>query len=342
MPILDLNNKKKVEEYDRFIETSPFGNMMQSRAWSEVKNNWDYDYVYTEDEHGNINSALSIISIQNDGKNSFMYAPRGPVCDPTNIDQIQLLLDEAAPVIEQRNGFLLRMDPEALHSEELVTLYKKAGYTVNASLEDASEGDYSNPPYNMILRLEDKDIDDVFASYKRKDRSAIRKTYKDGLYTKIYDKDNDEFTQALINLNLLMQTVADREDISLRNLDYLKRLANAFEDVKIFETHHLDGEILSSGMVISYNKKSFYIYAGSSNTYRNLNASLQMNHEAIQYAINNRYSEYDMGGIFSTDSSKDGLYRFKRKFVREDDYTRYIGEIDVVYNNKLYNEFVKK
>jgi hypothetical protein len=49
-----------------------------------------------------------------------------------------------------------------------------------------------------------------------------------------------------------------------------------------------------------------------------------------------------MGGIFSTDASSDGLYRFKRKFVRKDDYTRFVGELDVVYDEDLYKEFKKK
>lgn len=341
MPILDLNDKKKVEEYDRFIETSPYGNMMQARAWSDVKNNWNHDYVYTEDEDGKINSALSILSIKNDGEHAFMYAPRGPVCDPSDINQIKRLLKEADPVVEKRSGFLLRMDPEALYSKELIAMYEKEGYVVNASLDDASKGTYSNPPYNMILHLEGMDREALCDSYKSRDRSLIRKTYRDGLYTNRIDKQEESFYEALEELNELMQTVADREDISLRNLDYLKRIAHAFEDVKIFETCHPEGEVLSSSLVVSYNKKSFYIYAGSSNNHRKLNASTQMNQEAIEYALDKGYLEYDMGGIFSTDAGKDGLYRFKRRFVRKDDYTRYIGEIDVVYNRDYYKEFLK-
>lgn len=339
MPILDLNDKKKVEEYDNFIATSPYGNMMQARAWSDVKDNWEHDYVYLEDENGKITSAMSILSVKNDGENAFLYAPRGPVCDPTDIGQINALLEEAKTVVEKHNGFLLRMDPEAAYSEELVERYKEAGYTMNPSYDDAAEGNHSNPPYNMILRLDGKDIEDIFASYKRKDRTAIRKTYKEGLYTEMIDSEEDGFEESLSSLNDLMQTVADREDIALRNLDYLKRLSNAYEDVKIFETRHPEGELISSGLVVSYNKKSFYIYAGSSNAHRKLNASAQMNQEAIEYALERGSLEYDMGGIFSTDASSDGLYRFKRQFAREDDYTRFVGEIDIVYDEELYQAF---
>lgn len=340
MPILDLNDEQKVEEYDHFVATSPYGHMMQSRAWSDVKNNWEHDYVYTEDEEGRINGALSILSVKNDGENAFLYAPRGPVCDPKDTEHIDALIAEAKPVVEKHNGFLLRMDPEIEYAKELETLYEDAGYTIRPSIDDASESKYTNPPYNMILYLDGKTADDIMASYKRKDRHAVRKTYKDGLYTKMYKKEDEAFQDALVILNDLMQTVADREDISLRNLEYLQRLTDAFDDVVIFETHHPDGEILASSVVVSYNNKSFYIYAGSSNNHRNMNASAQMNQEAIEYALERGSKEYDMGGIFSTDPA-DGLYRFKRKFAREDDYTRFFGEIDIVYDKDLYEEFNK-
>lgn len=340
MPILDLTDKNKVKEYDKFIETSPYGHMMQSRGWSDVKNNWEHDYVYLEDAEGKINAALSIISVKNDGKNAFLYAPRGPVCDPKDLDLVNELIKEAEPVVKKRNGFLLRLDPEVDYSEKLVEAYQNAGFKVNPSFDDASEGSHTNPPYNMILKLDDMDEEDVFASYKGKHRTAIRKTYKEGLYTIIHDKNDDDFLEALEKLNELMQGVAERENISLRNLEYLTRLSNAFEDIKIFETKHPEGEVLASGLVVTYNKKSFYIYAGSSNSHRKLNASTQMNQEAIEYALEKGSLEYDMGGIFSTEST-DGLYRFKKEFCRKDDYSRFLGELDVVYDEEAYQEFIK-
>ena len=161
MPILNLNDKNKVAEYDNFIETSPYGHMMQSRAWSDVKNNWEHDYVYTEDQDGHINGALSILSIKNDGEHAFLYAPRGPVCDPHDVQHIQALLAEAAPVIKKHQAFLLQMDPEVRYSLELVEKYQEAGFTVRASSEDPAEGHHSNPPYNMIFYLENMTPEDV-------------------------------------------------------------------------------------------------------------------------------------------------------------------------------------
>lgn len=47
-----------------------------------------------------------------------------------------------------------------------------------------------------------------------------------------------------------------------------------------------------------------------------------------------------MGGIFEADDS-DGLYRFKRKFT-EENVENLIGEIDIVLDEKLYDEYIKE
>ena len=127
MPILDLTDIKTVARYEEFIASSPYGHVMQSVNWAKVKDNWDSDYVYLQDEAGNITAALSILSVKNDGVHAFMYAPRGPVCDFRDIDTVKSLVKEAAPVIEKRNGFVLRMDPEFAYDEEVLAAYRNAG-----------------------------------------------------------------------------------------------------------------------------------------------------------------------------------------------------------------------
>lgn len=341
MPVLDKNDIEKVKEYDKFVRESPYGHMMQDRAWAKVKSNWNSDYIYLDDENGKIRAAMSILSISNDGENSFMYAPRGPVCDPEDIETINELVKEAEEIIKKRKGFLLRMDPELKYSEELVGRFQKEGYTVVASHDDPAIGNHSNPPYNMILYFDGMDIEETMATFSPNARNKIRRSYRDDVYTKVFSSEDADFDKSISNLNSLLQIVSEREDIALRNLDYLKKLAYAFDDVKIFETYHPEGDLLAACMIITYNKKSFYIYSGSSNEHRNLNAPLQLNYEAIKYAIEIGSEEYDMGGVFSTNSGKDGLYRFKRGLVRKDDYTRFLGEIDLVLNQELYEDFMK-
>lgn len=114
MPILtNQSPASELAEYEDFVANSPHGHMMQSVNWSQVKSNWRADFVYLRGADGSIKAALSILSIANDGQHSFLYAPRGPVCDLANVELVSALTKEAQPVIEKHNGFLLRMDPES-------------------------------------------------------------------------------------------------------------------------------------------------------------------------------------------------------------------------------------
>lgn len=339
MPVLNLNNQEEVREYENYIQTSPHGHMMQSIHWSKVKDNWDQDYVYVRNEEGAIEGALSILSVKNDGVHAFMYAPRGPVCDFSNLPLVERLLKEAESVAETRNAFLLRMDPEVLYNEELLMTYRNSGYHLR-SRDLGVEKAFSNPRNHMILSLKGHTEESLMASFSAKERNKIRKTYKNGLKTVSYQADTEGFKEALDTFFALTKIMAERQGISHRPYSYFDRLLHAFEDARIFETRDLENEVLSSCILVTYNKKSFYIYAASSNSKRNLNASTQMNYEAILYALSQGMEEYDFGGIFSTDSS-DGLFAFKYDFCGAKGHHEFIGELDIIYKKELYEEFTK-
>lgn len=136
--------------------------------------------------------------------------------------------------------------------------------------------------------------------------------------------------------------MAERQDITYRPKDYFLRLFNAFppEAVTLYETRTPEGEVLSSAIALSFNQKCFYIYAASSNEKRNLRPNYQMNNEAIKDAIEQGYTQYDMGGIYEVDNS-GGLYSFKKAFCGESSLLEMIGQFDWVYNPEVYSEFSK-
>lgn len=338
MPILDLDNKNLVEKYEAFIKKSPHGHMMQSINWSKVKNNWDKDYVYLQNDRGEIEAAISLLSVKNDGENAFMYAPRGPVCDLDDLDLVERLIEEATEVAKKRKAFLLRIDPEVRYDSDLVEKYRAAGYNVR-SREQEDEKTFSNPRNNMVLDIKDKTIDDMMAFFSGKQRNKIRKTYKRNLQTRIISADNPELENALDRFYDLTKIMAERQGISYRPYDYFVRLLEAFDDVNIFETYDEEDEVLSSSIIVNYNKKTFYLYSASSNNKRNFNASTQMNYEAIQYATTKNMEEYDFGGIYGFDSS-DGLYAFKYDFCGKEGRKELIGEIDIVFDQALYEKFL--
>lgn len=342
MPILDITDSEAVARYEEFVATSPHGHVMQSVNWAKVKNNWDSDYVYLQDDAGNITATLSILSVKNDGSHAFMYAPRGPVCDFKDIDTVKALVEEATAVIEKRNGFVLRMDPEFVYDEEVLKTYRDAGIAnLKITTRGADEHSFSNPRMHMVADISMGSHEKYFQTVKRKKRTMIRLPYKHGLETIRLHRDQDGFEESLDTFYDLTQVMAKRQGITYRPKEYFVRLVNAFPSsaVTLYETR-LNYQVLSCAIVLGYNKKSFYIYAASSNDHRDLYPNYQMNNEAIKDAISQGYREYDMGGVYDLNPAA-GLYRFKKTFCGENGLMEMIGQFDWVYYPEVYSEFSK-
>ena len=46
MPVLDLSNDIMVKKYENYVKESPYGHMLQSMGWKEVKNKYrDWETV---------------------------------------------------------------------------------------------------------------------------------------------------------------------------------------------------------------------------------------------------------------------------------------------------------
>lgn len=340
MPILDKNDKSKLLKYEKFIEESPYGHCMQSIHWAQVKDNWESDYVYLEDEFGSIRAALSVISVKNDGIHSFMYAPRGPVCDLKDRDSLLELFKEVEVLQEEKKAFLLRMDPEVLYDEDLIRRLESYGLNnLKIRTRGLAEKSFTNPRNNMILRIGGRSPEQIFADYKSKRKNQINKTYANGLLTRRVRFSDEDFDSHLEKFYELIGMMAKRQGINHRPIEYFRRIFSSFEDVVLYETYDNE-EVLSSCIVIFYNKKAFYIYAASSDHKRKLDASLQMCNEAIKDTAARGFEEFDFGGVFNI-SLEDGLYVFKNKFTGDGGLHEYVGELDLVYIEELYENFNK-
>lgn len=334
MPILDRTNKEEVEKYNKFVRNREHTSALQDLNWGKVKDGeWKCEAVYLE-QNGNITAAMTIL-IRTFAKGiSIMYAPRGPVCDIEDVSTVKSLINEAKPLVKKYNAFVLKLDPEAVYDKKLEAMYKKSGFKVRNNDKDKHE--FIQPIYNMILRIGGKNEEEIFKGYSEKTRYNIRVAEKKGVTVRWSRdvKDVEKFYE-------LSEITATRDKISLRSLDYYKRMLEAYgEDyLRIYIAEH-EGEALSGAIALNYGGKLFYIYGASSNEKRNLMPNYLMQQTMIRWAIETGCAEYDFGGVFEMDKS-NGLYRFKEGFCKQEGVTKFIGEIDFVYNKTKYFAFVK-
>lgn len=338
MPILDLDNAQDVARYDDFLKESHYATYTQDRAWAAVKQNWDEHYVYLEDEQGKIIAGLSLLSVKNDGEHAFIYAQRAPVCDFSDIECFEALLKEAAPVIEKEKAFLLRISPAYPYDADLLNAYKEKGYFIYSS-EDPGDRLFDMPPYNMMMDLHGVNKENLLDVLPSRVRRYVRKTYRDGLKTESLRPEDPGYEEALTRLHDLIKVVADRNDISYRPREYMHRLMVNYPQARLFQTYTEDGEVLAASIVILYNGVSTYMYTGSSNKLRKLRAGYQLNYESILYTLEQGGHCYDLGALLSLDKEA-GFEAFKLKFGAKDEPTRFIGQLDLVFNEELYKKFM--
>ena len=326
--ILDKNNKILLEKYNNFVKNSPFGHFQQDIRWADLKSGWDSVYFYIEDK-GEIRAALSVIYIKDKkvGKN-FFYGPRGPVCDPKDISSCKKLIEEARDFAKEHDGFLLRIDPYLPYNLEIEEDFKKAGLIFRRDKMRSSQ-----PLLNMVLDINGRSEEEILALFSKNTRKHLRKSYKDGITTKIL---TDEGIKILYGH---IEETALRAKIGHRPFDYFKKLYELYRDEIRLSVAFYEGKPVCTSLLLCYGNRATSLYGGSSDEYKNMGQNYQLNFEEIKYSIENNIRYYDMGGIFETDGT-DGLYNFKKKFT-EDNVFETVGEIDIVIDPEVYEVYME-
>lgn len=330
MPVLDKNNKKQVEKYNKFLKDNN-ASAMQDLRWVKVKSNWLQEAVYLEDS-GNIIAAMTLLLNKVPIVNSYMiYASRGPVCDITNIELVKKLIKEADLIAKKYNAFVLKFDPEFKSNEEIKTLYLNNGFKILESHDVLIQ-----PRHNMILDIENKTEEELLKQFSEKTRYNIKVATKKGVNVRYSRNESD-----LKIFYDLYKTTTIRDKIGCRSYEYFERMLEAYNEneLRIYIAEH-EGDSLSSAIALNYGGKMFYIYGASSNEKRNLMPNYLMQWEMIKWGLENKCNNYDFGGVFEF-TNENGLYKFKSGFCKKEGVTEYIGEIDKVYKPLIYLGYTK-
>lgn len=326
MPVLEKNDEEKRVAVYEFLKNSKFSNLHQSLEWANVKSDkWNQEIVYIE-ENSKIKAAM-VVLIRKIGAFSIMYAPRGPVCDISDVNLVNELVDNCNKIAKKYRAFVLKMDPAIEYNKQLENKYKKK-YKVKNKVNDILE--LMTPIKSMVLSLNGKNIVQIFDAFKPKTKYNIRLANKKGVIVRFSNREED-----LKKFYNLMIITGKRDKIAIRSYQYYKNIMDSFGiNARIYLAEY-NNEPLSAAIAILYGKTVTYLYGASSNEKRNLMPNYLMQLNMIEWAINSGCLKYDFGGIFNT-TMDNGLYRFKAGFCGEKGCITYIGEIDKVYKRLYY------
>ncbi|MGX7051243.1 lipid II:glycine glycyltransferase FemX [Leuconostoc palmae] len=343
MPILDLNDEKKVLAYQKFVREDPRGQVTQDPLWGELKNNWGHVYVYHETA-GKIDAVLTILTIEAVPGKLLGYAGRGPIADVSDIDLIKSMIDEALMVLP-KNVFLIRMDPEVAYSDDLNKAYLEAGFkTRNRDIQNMHGN--IQPRKNVVLYYDGRgegaksinNEEELMLHFKRDYRNQIRRAAKDGVV--VTNGDSEEDIRSFFDTYVMM---AAAQGITHRPISYFLNMQKIWHGTGLFKVFlaHFENKVIASGIGFSYGDEIWYMYAGSDRTYAKHYGPYAVQWEMLKWGLSLGKVEYDFGGVgdFTPD---DGLYKFKHGFAYHDPHAEYIGELDWVIDDVAYKSYIEQ
>ena len=320
---MNQENSKKIE---KFLWEHPNTHFLQSIPWTKVKENWEKEFI-TIQENGKIMGTMSILLKKVPLLNRYMmYAPRGFVCDYHDEETLRKLTQKVTEIAEQYKAFVFKMDPAvADHDEKFKSIMQRLGYKI-------TNAPTIQPQYVMRLNIKKKKEEEILKSFHEKTRYNIRLSNKKGVTIREGKRED------LIAFYDIMKQTGKRDKFFIRNIAYFQKIYDImypkYTKLLIAEYNHIP---IAAAMPILYGNKVWYLYGGSTNTYRNKMPNYLLQWEMIQWAIKNGCDIYDFRGVTgyeNAESPQYGVYRFKKGFGGE--VVKFVGEMEKVFSPTIY------
>ncbi len=319
-----------LKEYTEFTVNHERSHILQSYEWGKVKSQWINEFVIARDENGKIEGTLSVLIRKIPMfPCTFMYAPRGPVCDLHNKAVLKKLIDGAKEIGKKYKAMTLKIDTDTPAADvEYASIMKELGFKL--------KNDYYNlegvqARFLMRVDLKDKTEEELLSGFHHKTRYNIRVAMKKGVKIKIGTRED------IPTFFELMKTTGERDGFVIRDIDYFYRMYDALgKYCRIFLAYAGEDEAhmecVSGTMAGLYGNKCLYLYGASGNKFRNHMPNYLIQWEMIRWSMENGCTVYDLRGVPGIIEDENnaiyGLYKFKKGFAGE--ATEMIGEFDLM------------
>lgn len=322
---MEILAPEQYTEYEAFVSQHPQSCFTQSVNWQKVKNNWGFEAVVSRNAEGRIVGAMSVLiqRIPLIGT-TFLYAPRGPVCDLHDKTVLADLKAGADLLAKRHNAHMLKIDPDLLMSDvDGVAILKSMGF-VQSYGSDGFEGIQAR--FNYRLYLEGRSEEELLANLTQGTRRKIRIAMRRGVEVRPVGIEYlDEFLR-------IMKVTGERDGFNIRPRAYFERMLEALgEHVRLYMGFY-ESLPVCGAITTNYAGKVCYVYGASDNIHRDVMPNYLMQWEMIRWAAETGCTVYDFQGVsgnLEEGSHMYGLYQFKRGFNGNLD--ELAGEFDYTY-----------
>ncbi|MEG2174447.1 MAG: peptidoglycan bridge formation glycyltransferase FemA/FemB family protein [Oscillospiraceae bacterium] len=311
---------------DRFVESHPQGGFTQLSSWRLVKSNWDFAAVAVRDARGELAGTMSVLmqKVPITGT-TFLYAPRGPVCDPHDAAVLRELKAGIDFLAEKHCAHAFKMDPDLLFSDEQFSaLARELGFTQTYG-PNGFEGIQAR--FNYRLYLAGRTEAELLAGLTQGCRRKVRIAIKNGVEVRAVG------SELLPEFARLMKITGERDGFSIRPIAYFERFLSALAEHARLYMGFYQGQAVCGALATNCSGKCCYVYGASDNLFREVMPNYLMQWEMIRWAAQTGCVVYDFQGVSGNLSPENnhmyGLYQFKRGFSGQLD--ELAGEFDLLY-----------
>jgi len=319
--------------FNRFIESSPKGHVLQTWEWGDLKakTGWIPFRIMIEKEGQPVGAVTVLKRAIPLLKKNIFYAPRGPVLDIKEPGLFPFLLTKMKALAREHQVIFLKIDPDVpAHDLAWQDALKQAGFR-SADKGEGFEG--VQPKY--VFRLDiSPDSDQLMRNFHQKTRYNIRLAERKGV--EIVETGTREDLPVFYRV---LQETCERDHFLVRSYQYFEDLYDYLVPpgyAKLFLAK-LGGKVIAGTLLLKLGDKAWYLYGASSNKERNAMPNYLIQWTMIQWAKSQGCTLYDFRGVpgqLTEENPLYGLYRFKKGFSGE--FTEFIGEYDLVYQPAAY------
>lgn len=316
------------KKYNEFLEKSENGHFMQSLSWRDFKSGQRSFALMCENDDGEVLGVMLLLLHKVRRTNKiFLYSPRGPVCSREDSKVLSELLEEAEKLAREIGAYKLSLDPDITENNKpWLDFFDRKG----ASIGENEKDNGILQPFSVFRIDVNKSDDELIASFHSKARYSVRTAIKSDATCRL---GNREDIPAFCKL---LSSTAAKDGFTARGEDYFFDMYDALGEnmFKLFIVE-CEGKAIAGSVLLAYAGKSWHMFAGSSDEYRETLPNFLMQWEMMRWSRDNGYMLYDMRGIAGEGDKLtpiEGLVRFKKRFGGE--LCTFIGRIDIIYDKK--------
>ena len=320
-------------QWDDFVASSVCCNITQSYEWGTLAPHLGAEEalrVGVVNEHNALCAAMLIlVSRAPVLKQTFFYAPRGPVIDDPESPALTVLLNFVKAEARKRGAFMLKIEPSVADGDtRWLTALERRGFRVNPHA--------THIRHEWVLNIE-PDEKTILAGMKEKWRYNIRLAGRKGITVRRGEGQAD-----LDTFYHIYETTSTRDQFFIHDKAHyedIMRLYSEGDHAALFLAEY-EGKAIAGTIILWLGRWSWYMFGASSNEERERMPNHLLQWTSMQWAKAHGCHYYNFRGIpdvLEEGQELWGVYVFKRGFGGY--AMRSLVTHDLVYQPLVYEAY---